>query len=32
VFGSYPEALRSLAAWLVQQQVEEVVMESTAQY
>jgi len=32
VFGSYPEALRALAAWLVQQQVEEVVMESTAQY
>jgi transposase len=32
VFGSYPEALRSLAAWLVQEQVEEVVMESTAQY
>ena len=32
VFGSLPEALRSLAAWLVQQQVEEVVMESTAQY
>jgi hypothetical protein len=27
-----PEALRSLAAWLVEQQVEEVVMESTAQY
>jgi hypothetical protein len=24
VFGSYPEALRSLAAWLVQEQVEEV--------
>jgi len=32
IFGSYPEALRSLAAWLVEQQVEEVVMESTAQY
>jgi len=32
VFGSYPEALRSLATWLVQHQVEEVVMESTAQY
>src|ERR1700749_3049497 len=31
-FGSLPEALRSLAAWLVEQQVEEVVMESTAQY
>src|SRR5436309_12946068 len=32
IFGSLPEALRSLAAWLVEQQVEEVVMESTAQY
>src|SRR5579864_5816865 len=32
VFGSLPEALRSLAASLVEQQVEEVVMESTAQY
>jgi Transposase len=32
IFGSYPEGLRSLAAWLVEQQVEEVVMESTAQY
>jgi transposase len=32
VFGSLPEALRSLATWLVEQQVEEVVMESTAQY
>src|SRR6266436_9252660 len=32
VFGSLPEALRSLAAWLVEQQVEEGVMESTAQY
>src|SRR5881396_541429 len=32
VFGSLPEALRSLAAWLVEQQVQEVVMESTAQY
>src|SRR6202049_4214653 len=32
VFGSLPEALRSLAAWLVEQQLEEVVMESTAQY
>src|SRR5580692_2441976 len=31
-FGSNPEQLRSLAAWLVEQQVEEVVMESTAQY
>src|ERR1700751_5791554 len=32
VFGSLPEALHSLAAWLVEQQVQEVVMESTAQY
>jgi transposase len=32
VFGSLPEALRSLAVWLLEQQVEEVVMESTAQY
>jgi hypothetical protein len=32
VFGSLPAALRSLVAWLVEQQVEEVVMESTAQY
>jgi transposase len=32
VFDSFPEALRSLAAWLLEQQVEEVVMESTAQY
>src|SRR2546429_3067834 len=32
VFGSVPEALHSLAAWLVEQQVQEVVMESTAQY
>jgi transposase len=32
LFGSYPEALRSLAAWLLEQEVEEVVMESTAQY
>ncbi len=31
-FGSNPEQLRSLAAWLVEQEVEEVVMESTAQY
>src|SRR4029078_12569728 len=27
-----PEQLRSLAAWLLEQEVEEVVMESTAQY
>src|SRR5882757_1875302 len=32
MFGSNPEQLRSLAAWLVEQQTEEVVMESTAQY
>ena len=31
-FGSSPAQLRSLAAWLLEQQVEEVVMESTAQY
>ena len=31
-FGSNPEQLRSLAAWLVEQETEEVVMESTAQY
>jgi transposase len=31
-FGSNPEQLRSLAAWLVEQEVEEVVMESAAQY
>src|SRR3989475_1981601 len=31
-FSSNPEQLRSLAAWLLEQQVEEVVMESTAQY
>jgi transposase len=32
MFGSNPEQLRSLAAWLVEQEVEEAVMESTAQY
>jgi transposase len=32
MFGSNPEQLRSLAALLVEQEVEEVVMESTAQY
>src|SRR5262244_4162050 len=32
IFGSLPEALCSLAAWLVEQQVQEVVMESTAKY
>jgi transposase len=31
-FGSNPEQLRSLAAWLLEQEVEELVMESTAQY
>jgi len=31
-FGSNPEHLRLLADWLIEQQVEEVVMESTAQY
>jgi transposase len=31
-FGSAPEELRRLAQWLVQLEVEEVVMESTAQY
>jgi transposase len=32
MFSSNPEQLRSLAAWLVEQGAEEVVMESTAQY
>jgi transposase len=31
-YGSNPEHLRLLAEWLVEQEVEEVVMESTAQY
>jgi len=31
-FGSNPEHLKGLAEWLVEQEVEEVVMESTAQY
>jgi len=31
-FGSNPEQLRLLAEWLLEQAVEEVVMESTAQY
>ena len=31
-FSSSPEQLRSLATWLVEQEAEEVVMESTAQY
>jgi transposase len=32
LLGSSPEQLRSLAAWLLGQEAEEVVMESTAQY
>src|SRR5258706_3993627 len=32
MFGSSTDQLRSLAAWLLEQAVEEVVMESTAQY
>jgi len=32
VFGSNPSDLRSLAAWLLEREAEEVVMESTAQY
>jgi transposase len=32
LFGSGPEQLRSLAQWLIEQETEEVVMESTAQY
>ena len=31
-YGANPEQLRSLAEWLQERQVEEVVMESTAQY
>lgn len=31
-FGSSPAQLRLLSEWLIEQQVEEVVMESTAQY
>jgi len=31
-FGSNPEQLQQLAEWLIEQRVEEVVMESTAQY
>jgi hypothetical protein len=31
-YGSHPEQLRALAEWLIEQQVKEVVMESTAQY
>jgi transposase len=32
MFGGSPEQLRALAAWLLDQRVDEVVMESTAQY
>ena len=31
-FGSSPEHLQELAEWLLEQEVEDVVMESTAQY
>jgi len=31
-YGSNPEQLRALSEWLIEHQVEEVVMESTAQY
>jgi len=31
-YGSNPEPLRLLAAWLIEHEVEELVMESTAQY
>ena len=31
-YGSNPEQLRVLSEWLIEQEVEEVVMESTAQY
>jgi transposase len=31
-FGSNPDHLRLLSEWLIEQQVEEIVMESTAQY
>src|SRR3989449_6091681 len=31
-YGSNPEQLRVLSEWLIQQHIEEVVMESTAQY
>jgi len=31
-YGSNPEQLQRLAEWLIEQQVEELVMESTAQY
>jgi transposase len=32
LFGSSPDQLRTLAEWFLKQEVEEVVMESTAQY
>ena len=32
MFGSSPDQLRSLATWLLEQEVEEAVMESTSQY
>jgi len=32
LYGSNPEQLRLLVAWLIEHEVEEVVMESTAQY
>src|ERR1700741_4130066 len=32
MFGSSPDQLRTLAAWLLEQEAEEVVMEWTAQY
>jgi transposase len=32
MFGSNPEQLRALAVWLLEQEAEEAVMESTAQY
>src|SRR5260370_19940440 len=32
MFGSSPDQLRSLAEWLLEQEVEEAAMESTAQY
>ncbi len=31
-FSSSPDQLQSLAAWLIEREVQEVVMESTAQY
>src|SRR5882762_11322533 len=32
MFGSSPDQLRSLSEWLLEQEVEEAVMESTARY